>query len=200
MYIRPVDLLSARHEPPSRAGLILTLYGGLSLAAVLVSAGRGDVDLYRVEGTSTPLRLVLSPLLGMVLGLAIVLLSRLAVTRFAWARQLHGDFRDLLGALARKEILVLAAASAIGEELFFRGALQPWIGLWPQALVFALLHVAPGVRFLPWTASALVIGILFGYIVSATGDLGAPIVAHFTVNYLNLTHIARVELPARMAR
>jgi hypothetical protein len=27
------------------------------------------------------------------------------------------------------------------------------------------------------------------------GDLGGPIAAHFTINYLNLHYIARVELP-----
>lgn len=180
----------------SRSGLILALYGALSLAALLLSAGRGDVDLYRVEGTSTPLSLALSPLLGVVIGLGIVLLSRLAVQRFAWAQRLHRDFRDLLGPLTGREIVILALASAVGEELLFRGALMPWLGLWPQALIFALLHVGPGPRFWPWTASAFAVGLLFGYLVHWTGDLGAPIVAHFVVNFLNLHFIARTDLGA----
>ena len=40
-------------------------------------------------------------------------------------------------------------------------------------------------------------GLVFGALVELTGDLGAPIVAHFTINFLNLHYIARVELPAR---
>jgi hypothetical protein len=126
----------------------------------------------------------------------VVVLSRVAVRRFKWAQRLHRDFRNLLGPLSSREVLVLALASAIGEELLFRGALQPWIGLWPQAIIFAALHVGPGARFLPWTASALVLGVAFGYMFQATGDLGGPIAAHFTINYLNLQFIRRVENPA----
>lgn len=179
----------------TRAGLILALYGSLALAAILISAARGDVDIYRIEGISTPLFMALSPIIGLALGLVVVFMSRLAVHRFDWARRLHNDFRQILGKLSYKEILVLALASSIGEELLFRGALQPIVGVWAQAIVFALLHIGPGVRFLPWTASALVIGLFFGFIFQLTGDLGGPIVAHFAINYMNLHFIARFQVP-----
>ncbi len=179
----------------TRAGLILALYGSLALAAILISAARGDVDVYRIEGISTPLFMALSPIIGLALGLVVVFMSRLAVHRFDWARRLHNDFRQILGKLSYKEILVLALASSIGEELLFRGALQPIVGVWAQAIVFALLHIGPGLRFLPWTASALVIGLLFGFIFQLTGDLGGPIVAHFAINYMNLHFIARFQVP-----
>ena len=124
-------------------------------------------------------------------GLAVVGLTRVAVRYFQWARDLHASFRDLLGPLAANEILILALASSIGEELLFRGALQPWLGVWLQALVFALLHVGPGKRFLPWTASAFVLGVAFGWLAEWTGNLGAPIAAHFAINFLNLRYIVR---------
>lgn len=191
-----MELTRHNHEPPvSRAGMVAALYGALSLVAVLVSAGREDVDIYRIEGVSTTLRLALSPLLGVAVGIVVVLLSRLAVRHTAWGQFLHRDFRHLLGPLASREIFILALASAVGEELLFRGALQPWMGLWPQAVLFALLHIGPGRRFAPWTASAFVLGVGFGYMFEWTGDLGGPIVAHFTINYLNLHFISRVELP-----
>ncbi len=180
----------------SRAGLVMLLYGGLAVLAVVIAAIRGDYNIYVYEGVATsPPRLAASLVLGLAVGLAFVFLSRLAVHRFEWARQLHRDFRGILGDLSHREILIIAVASAIGEELLFRGALQPWIGLWPQAVIFALLHVGPGFRFLPWTISSFAIGALFGYLFIWTGDLGAPIAAHFIINYLNLRYIARVELP-----
>lgn len=192
-----MQLLPSQNRQPAmtRAGLILALYGSLALAAILISAARGDVDIYRIEGISTPLFMALSPLIGLALGLVVVFMSRLAVHRFDWARRLHNDFRQILGKLSYKEILVLALASSIGEELLFRGALQPIVGVWAQAIVFALLHIGPGLRFLPWTASALVIGLLFGFIFQLTGDLGGPIVAHFAINYMNLHFIARFQVP-----
>jgi membrane protease YdiL (CAAX protease family) len=144
---------------------------------------------------STTTWLLLSPVVGVAIGLAFVFLSRLAVHRFDWARRLHRDFRGILGHLTAREMFILAIASAIGEELLFRGALQPWIGVWPQAVIFALLHVGPGLRFLPWTVSAFLVGIAFGYLFQFTGDLGGPIAAHFTINFVNLHFISRVELP-----
>jgi membrane protease YdiL (CAAX protease family) len=188
-----------RQSQMSRAGLILGLYSLLAIVAILISAGRADVDIYRIAGTSTPIRLVLSPLAGVAVGLGVVFLSRLAVHRFEWARSLHRDFRALLGPLSTGEIAILALASAVGEELLFRGALLPWIGLLPQAAVFALLHVGPGARFLPWTVSAFAMGLVFGWLFLVTGDLGGAMTAHFTINYLNLGHIARVELPPASA-
>jgi membrane protease YdiL (CAAX protease family) len=192
-----MQLPSQNREPlMSRAGLILALYGALGLLALLISAGRDDIDIYRIAGRSTPLFLALSPLIGLGIGLAVVFLSRFAVHRFDWARRLHTDFRSILGPLTGREILVLALASSVGEELLFRGALQPMVGVWTQAVVFALLHIGPGVRFLPWTVSAFALGLVFGWLFHATGDLGGPIVAHFAINYMNLHFIARFEVPA----
>ena len=184
----------------SRAGLILSLYGSLALLALLVSAGRDDIDIYRIEGRSTSLFLALSPLIGLAVALAVVALSRFTVHRFEWARRLHTDFRSLLGPLSGREILILAVASAVGEELLFRGALQPMIGIWPQAVVFALLHIGPGTRFLPWTLSAFAVGLVFGWLFQATGDLGGPIVAHFAINFMNLHFIARFDAPPAQHR
>ena len=179
--------------PLSRASLVIGIYGALALLALMLSAGRGDPDLYRLGGSSAWL-LLISPAIGLGVGLAVVGLTRIAVARYEWARALTTSFRDRLGPLTGREVMVLAAASAIGEELLFRGALLPWWGLWPQAIAFALLHVAPGVmpprRYLPWTAMALVLGVGFGLLAEATGDLGGPIVAHFTINLLNLRFIA----------
>jgi membrane protease YdiL (CAAX protease family) len=70
------------------------------------------------------------------------------------------------------------------------------VGVWMQAMVFALLHIGPGLRFLPWTLSAFALGLLFGWLFQATGDLGGPIVAHFAINYMNLKFIARFDVPA----
>lgn len=172
----------------------MALYSGLVLLALAIGAVRGDLDVYRLPGVR-PWQLIAGPLLGVLCGLLVVFLTRLSVHRFEWARQLHRSFRGLLGSLQARDTFALALASSVGEELFFRGALQPWLGLLPSTLIFALLHIGPGVRFLPWTASAFVIGLGFGALFLVTGNLGGPIAAHFTINYLNLEYIIRVELP-----
>ncbi|MDX2088242.1 MAG: CPBP family intramembrane glutamic endopeptidase [Kofleriaceae bacterium] len=168
--------------------MVIGLYGGMAIVAVLIAAGRGNPDVYRV-GEAAMWWLAAGPALGVLIGLVVVGLTRLATRRFQWAKDLHASFRDLLGPLTGKEIVILALASSIGEELLFRGALMPWLGLWVQGLIFALLHVGPKRRFLPWTVSALVLGVGFGAVAQYTGNLGAPIAAHFVINFLNLRHI-----------
>jgi membrane protease YdiL (CAAX protease family) len=180
--------------PLSRASLVIGLYAGMALVALLIAAGRGDPNLFTVNDPA-PRYLIAGTVLGVILGLAVVALTRAAGRRYEWARDLHRSFHDLLGPLSGREILILAVASSIGEEMLFRGALQPWIGVWLQAVIFALLHIGPGKRFLPWTASALVMGLLFGWLALETNNLGGPIAAHFAINYVNLRYIVREREP-----
>lgn len=84
----------------------------------------------------------------------------------------------------------LAFFSGVGEEVFFRGALQPSFGLVPTSLLFGLLHIGPDRRFFAWTPWALAMGFLLGGIYEATGSLGGCIVAHVAINYANLRFIA----------
>src|SRR5262245_5684424 len=169
----------------------------MAIVGLLIAAGRGNPDLYRVAEAPGWLHLG-GPAIGAAVGLVVVVLTRLATKHFQWARDLNASFRDLLGPLTGREILILALASSVGEELLFRGALLPWVGVWIQAAVFAALHIGPGRRFLPWTASALGLGIAFGLIAQWTGNLGGPIAAHFVINFLNLKFIVGTE-PVRPA-
>ena len=182
--------------PLSRASLVIGLYGAMGIVAFVIAAGRGDPDLYRIGGTPAAWQLGVGPVVGAALGLGVVAMTRLATRHFQWARELHASFRDLLGPLTSREIVILALASSIGEELLFRGALLPWLGVWLQAGVFAVLHIGPGRRFLPWTASAFVLGAAFGQLAMWTGNLGGPIAAHFAINFLNLRYIVDEPLAA----
>ena len=175
------------------ATVIGSLYATVGLAGVLVGLAQGR-SVWRMPGREALWTLFVSPLGGVAVGYGIVFLTRMAVHRYMWARRLHMDFRGLLGHLSARDVFVLALASSLGEELLFRGALLPWLGIWWSSAIFGLLHIGPGLRFLPWTASALIAGLLFGGLYMIAGDLGAPIAAHFTINYLNLGYIARVDL------
>jgi membrane protease YdiL (CAAX protease family) len=171
----------------------MVLYLGLGAAALVWGGLRDTPNIWHLAGRAEPA--VLTGIAsGLAVGLAIVFLSRLALYRFEWARALHREFRHLLNPLTDLEIIILAAASSVGEEMFFRGAMLPAIGLWGSSAVFALLHIGPKARHLPWTVSSFGAGLLFGGIFMWTGDLTGPVVAHFTVNFLNLRHVAQYEL------
>lgn len=116
--------------------------------------------------------------------------TRALVKRTRWARDLHLAFRELLGGLGPWTIAALALLSGVGEEVFFRGALQPSLGLVATSILFGLLHIGPDRRFLAWTPWALAMGLILGVIFEATGSLYGCIAAHVAINYENLQFIA----------
>ena len=134
----------------SRPALVLVLYLGLAAAALVWASVRGQPNVWRAAAVDVP-HFWAGLAGGLISGLLIVFLSRLAVHRFEWARALHREFRALLSPLTDVEIVVLAVASSVGEEMFFRGALLPVVGIWISSAVFALLHIGPRARYLPWT-------------------------------------------------
>lgn len=130
-----------------------------------------------------------SSLLGAALGMTMVFLSRVSVNHFRWARRLHRELRPVATQLGPADIWMLAALSALGEELLFRGVMLPWLGLWGQAVVFGLLHQLAGPSRWIWVTWAAVVGLLFGLLFQLTGSLFGPILAHALINGLNLSFL-----------
>ncbi len=134
---------------------------------------------------------------GCGLGLGALLLGgwRLWRWRSARARALEAELAALLAPLSRGDALGLALVSALGEEIFFRGALQEAIGWLPTALLFALLHAGPGRNLRVWSLFALVAGLALGLFVELRGALGGAIVAHLLVNGVHLISLSRRKPP-----
>ena len=86
--------------------------------------------------------------------------------------------------------LLLAALTATGEELFFRGGLMQLVGVWGQALLFGALHPV-GRRGWSYTLFTFAAGLLFGYAVLLTGSLWTAVLAHFAVNLHGLLSVRR---------
>lgn len=139
---------------------------------------------------------------GLVAGLGLALASRLAAAHLSWVRALAYEFRNMIGHLAAREAFCVALLSGCSEEILFRGALQPAVGLWLTTLIFGILHVGPTRRFIPWTVMALGAGLLFGGLFAHTGNVLASVLAHVLVNYLNLRYLAvgRGQLPMTALR
>src|SRR5690606_20870712 len=83
-------------------------------------------------------------------------------------------------------IVVIAVLPAIGEELFFRGALQQigtrifkneYIAVWVVALIFSAIHIQ-FYGFFP----RLLLGVFFGYLVIWTRNIWTAVFAHFVNN------------------
>jgi membrane protease YdiL (CAAX protease family) len=78
-----------------------------------------------------------------------------------------------------------------GEEILFRGAIQPIIGLWWSSLIFVLLHSGTyQVRSLNWKKAVFgflvfSVSLLLGYLFENVGLLAA-VVAHTTFDVVAL--------------
>ncbi|MDP8945373.1 MAG: CPBP family intramembrane metalloprotease, partial [Actinomycetota bacterium] len=83
-------------------------------------------------------------------------------------------------------LVLVAIFSGVGEEAFFRGALQQEFGLVVASLLFGLAHVGPDRRYFVWTAWAVLAGFVFGFLYEVSGSLLAPILAHTAHNAATL--------------
>ncbi|MBX7083261.1 MAG: CPBP family intramembrane metalloprotease [Nannocystaceae bacterium] len=183
---------SSPQDAPARARIVVGFYGAVGLVGFFWHATTQDSnDIWRVDGSQTPLTLLWTPLVGVGVGLAVVQLFRALEHHLAWLPALHAEFRSLFGRPPAGELVLLAATSAVAEELLFRGAMLDAWGLLPSSVVFAMLHIPPRLSLWPWTASSLLVGLLFAELTLVTGNLGAATAAHFVVNLQNLWYITR---------
>lgn len=83
-------------------------------------------------------------------------------------------------------VLVIGVLAGIGEEMFFRGVIQPkmhfytgsaHLGIWLTAIIFSAIHVQ-FYGFLP----RVFLGAVFGYLYVYSGSLVYPILAHIFNN------------------
>jgi membrane protease YdiL (CAAX protease family) len=85
-----------------------------------------------------------------------------------------------------RDLVLISVFSGVGEESFFRGALQPELGLVATSLLFGVLHIGPDRRYFVWTGWAVGAGFLFGALYQWTGGILAPITAHVLHNAATL--------------
>jgi len=132
---------------------------------------------------------VYSAALGVALGGLVVVITRRLVERVAWAQELARALKPFARDLTGTGIVVIALLSSVGEEFLFRGLLEPWLGVWLQAVLFGLLHQMRGPSRWAWAVWAGIVGLLFGMVFVATGSIVGPIVAHAVINGFNLNYL-----------
>jgi membrane protease YdiL (CAAX protease family) len=177
-----------------RWGRVAVAYLAASASAVAVALlWRGTSPFNYTEPWLT-LPAALSHAYSLVIGLSfgglVAFSTRVFVARYAWARNLHSELRPVARDLSAVGIVAVAAFSALGEELWFRGILQPWVGLWLQAGAFGIVHAQlRGPSRWAWITWATLMGLAFGATFELTGSLVGPIAAHALINCLNLAYL-----------
>jgi CAAX protease family protein len=97
---------------------------------------------------------------------------------------------ELFGGARRWELLAVAIAAGVGEELLFRGALQPlaerWIGAFSGlvlvSVAFGAVHAASAAYFV----LATLVGLYLGWLAQTFDDLVTPIFVHAAYDFAAL--------------
>jgi uncharacterized protein len=148
-------------------------YGSLAVVAALWCGLRG-LDVRLLGGS-----LGASAILGIITAVCTVSLGLLAYRFLPTLREISEELAPrLVDGAASSSLVLVAIFSGVGEEAFFRGALQQEFGLVVASVLFGLAHIGPDRRYLVWTAWAVLAGFVFGFLYEVSGGLLAPILAH----------------------
>ena len=171
-----------RHAAPFSPRMLIL--GGAALGLLMTAAALAWVGLVRqcAPGALFPTppweALTAGALAGA--GFVAVQWALFRRTRFLRAEVALIDRVIDLRALRRHHIVVIALLAAVPEELLFRGALVPEVGVWLSALIFGLAH-AISWQYVIYAGLA---GLLCGALMVWTGGLWASIAAHATIDLL----------------
>ncbi len=120
-------------------------------------------------------------LIGLVIGFGLVWSQLVSPQELqqqtAASDQLAQSFNTLPTAL------LISLVVAFGEEIFFRGALQPVFGLWLTSLFFAVLHTQ--YTLTPATLLIFVVSLILGWL-RERFSTSASILAHFLYDFIQL--------------
>jgi membrane protease YdiL (CAAX protease family) len=159
----------------------------LTTVAIATQAALGAVALAAAGAARVPIRWGLErPVTAVLAGLVVAAL--LAAANYRWLHAPTGVFTRVrstvdevlvptFAILSPGQSVVVSLAAGLGEELFFRGWLQPVLGWVPASIAFGVAHIA-GARMLAFGIWATGMGLVLGGLALATGGLLAPVTAH----------------------
>lgn len=163
------------------------VYVLMTVVGLLLIQFRGDavVQYFHFDGVQVPVtNLVFATILLTLLGFTTGYLFEAFFPSYQRMRNL---FLVTLGPCSVCTAFSLGVLSGIGEELLFRGGLQPYLGLLATSMLFGLVHLGPGGKVNTWSLAAGIVGLLFGYVFQQTGNLLPGIIAHSTINFVSIT-------------
>lgn len=156
---------------------LVLFYAALSVIGILwIKWGDLDVEFIGTKGI----------LFAVCIGFLIFALSNILTQQCEWAQRLERLFASILTPMSLPTIIAISFFSSIGEEIFFRGAIQNQFGYVPASLLFGLVHFPVQKTMIPWTLMATIMGFVLGGLYLYAGNLLAPITLHFFINALNL--------------
>jgi len=152
--------------------------------------GEADFSIIYRANKSLLIQLAIGLTAGVIFGYIAWLISN-----SKWVSPKSSKYLQLIGELNPKhlDIIVISLCAGIGEELLFRGAIQPFFGIWITAFVFVLIHgyIDPrDWRMSIYGLSMTVIIAVLGYMCDEIG-IWSSAAAHAMIDYVLLQLMVR---------
>ena len=188
-------MTAPRKSPlPNAAPVLVVAELSLGLGGALLARWLGIPVGERLAGDLRVMRQAtagLAPLLGVLTFAQQTRWSPLVRLR----RQVRQIVRSTLAGAQGWELALAALAAGVGEEILFRGALQPWAArAWGEpaalaivSLLFGVAHAASPAYFLAATA----VGAYLGWLAWVCDSLAVPILVHAAYDAIALAWYRR---------
>ncbi|KAK7359053.1 hypothetical protein VNO77_00999 [Canavalia gladiata] len=129
--------------------------------------------------------------LELITGLVVLISSSRYLLLKTWtdfAESSEAANQQVLSSLQPLDYIVVAFLPGISEELLFRGAILPLLGMnWTSigvvALIFGVLHLGSGRKY-SFAIWATVVGLAYGYATILSSSLAVPMVSHAVNNLI----------------
>jgi membrane protease YdiL (CAAX protease family) len=147
-------------------------------AALVVNVAFGSRPLLQTAIERAPIFVQITYGTAIGAGLSAPVFAAVLLVPALWrVRRFLLDFADNIK-LDGFNPLWMSLCAGIGEEILFRGAIQPLLGLWWTGLIFALAHVRPPQwRSAPRNALLFVLSVYGGGLVAGTVYLKFGLIA-----------------------
>ena len=173
---------------------LLTLIGFSSIGGLVIEQFQ-DVRFFSLFQKATPWyeQIGIGLLYGVItalIGWYIVNMTFLANTRTFFARLIQGLN------LSVPDILFISFCAGAGEEILFRGAIQPYLGIWITAILFVAIHGYLNPK--NWRIS--VYGVYMCIVIAGMGYLSdylgitTAIAAHFAIDVVLLYALIKTDI------
>ncbi len=182
-------MFSKARRPIYAAGLLtLVGMGGIGLLLILLVHQIPWQDLFPDNLQDWGLQLGAGIVYGWLSSLLMLQLLRRRVMDAA-----RTVFSNLMQRFRMRtvDIVFISLCAGMGEELLFRGGIQPWIGVWATAVVFIALHGYLDLKDKPVLVYGLFMVVVcagFGYLMRFMGILTA-ITAHTVIDILLMKYL-----------
>jgi membrane protease YdiL (CAAX protease family) len=103
---------------------------------------------------------------------------------------LESELFSLFRGMSVGQLMLLAAAAGLGEELLFRGVIQEELGLGVASVLFGLMH-GPTRELWPLALWAAAVGAVLGALYQVSGNLFVPALSHALYDAAALIYVGR---------